>query len=186
MTNGSSKFGDRFIAFCWWVFLSEEGRPTVTGGLCSETPHWSRRIVWPFKELLHPKQIMFLHFLLNYIPLTSLWYLFTYLWLPIMACRILVPQSRTESQAHDDPIDGSLPGSPSLGFSRQEHWSGLPFPSPMHKSEKWKWSHLVMSTLSDPMDCSLPGSSIHGIFQAIVLEWGAIAFSRPMSFYTHT
>ena len=32
-------------------------------------------------------------------------------------------------------------------------------------------------TLSDPMDCSLPGSSIHGILQARVLEWGAIAFS---------
>ena len=32
-------------------------------------------------------------------------------------------------------------------------------------------------TLSDPMDCSLPGSSLHGIFQARVLEWGAIAFS---------
>ena len=32
-------------------------------------------------------------------------------------------------------------------------------------------------TVSDPMDCSLPGSSIHGIFQARVLEWGAIAFS---------
>ena len=33
-------------------------------------------------------------------------------------------------------------------------------------------------TPSDPMDCSLPGSSIHGIFQARVLEWGAIAFSK--------
>ena len=33
----------------------------------------------------------------------------------------------------------------SLGFSRQEHWSGLPFPSPMYESEKWKWSHSVMS-----------------------------------------
>ena len=33
-------------------------------------------------------------------------------------------------------------------------------------------------TLSDPMDCSLPGSSVHGIFQARVLEWGAIASSR--------
>ena len=32
-------------------------------------------------------------------------------------------------------------------------------------------------TLSDPIDCSLPGSSVHGIFQARVLEWGAIAFS---------
>ena len=44
-----------------------------------------------------------------------------------------------------DPIDGSPPGSPSLGFSRQEHWSGLPFPSPMNKSEKWKWSRSVVS-----------------------------------------
>ena len=34
-------------------------------------------------------------------------------------------------------------------------------------------------TLGDPMDCSLPGSSVHGIFQARVLEWGAIAFSDP-------
>ena len=33
-------------------------------------------------------------------------------------------------------------------------------------------------TLSDPMDCSLPVSSVHGIFQARVLEWGAIAFSQ--------
>ena len=34
-------------------------------------------------------------------------------------------------------------------------------------------------TLSDPMDCGLPGSSIHGIFQARVLEWGAIAITCP-------
>ena len=39
---------------------------------------------------------------------------------------------------------------PSLGFSRQEHWSGLPFPSPMHESEKWKWSHSVMPNSSRP------------------------------------
>ena len=45
----------------------------------------------------------------------------------------------------------------------------------MHESE----SEAAQScpTLSDPMDCSLPGSSVHGIFQAGVLEWGAIAFS---------
>ena len=35
-------------------------------------------------------------------------------------------------------------------------------------------------TLSDPMDCSLPGSSVHGIFQAKILEWGAIAFSGKL------
>ena len=37
-------------------------------------------------------------------------------------------------------------------------------------------------TLLDPTDCSLPGSSVHGIFQARVLEWGAIAFSNPLHF----
>ena len=41
------------------------------------------------------------------------------------------------------------------------------------ESEVTQWCR----TLSDPMDCSLPGSSVHGIFQARVLEWGAIAFS---------
>ena len=56
---------------------------------------------------------------------------------------------------------------PSLGFSRQEPWSGLPFSSPVHESEKWKWRWSVVLTPSDPMDCSLPGSSIHGTFQAI-------------------
>jgi len=56
----------------------------------------------------------------------------------------------------------------------------LPFPSPMHKSE----SEVTQSypTLSYPMDCSLPGSSVHGIFQAGVLEWGAIAFSESIDY----
>ena len=40
-------------------------------------------------------------------------------------------------------------------------------------------------TLSDPMDCSLPGSSIHGIFQVRVLEWGAIAFSADILNFVH-
>ena len=39
---------------------------------------------------------------------------------------------------------------PSLGFSRQEHWSGLPFPSQMHEGEKWKWSRSVVSDSSRP------------------------------------
>ena len=84
-------------------------------------------------------------------------------------------KSRQSSPTLCDPIDGSPP---SLGFSRQEHWSGLPFPSPIHESE----SEVAQSCLtpSDPMDCSLPGSSVHGIFQARVLEWGAIAFSEQM------
>ena len=56
----------------------------------------------------------------------------------------------------------------SLGFSRQEHWSGLPFPSPTHESEKWKWSHRVMS------NCQWP----HGRQPTRLLHpWGAITFS---------
>ena len=43
--------------------------------------------------------------------------------------------------------------------------------------EKGKSEVVFDLTLSDPMDCRLPGSSIHGIFQARVLEWVAIAFS---------
>ena len=46
-----------------------------------------------------------------------------------------------------------------------------------------KWSEVAQPcpTLCDPMDCSLPGSSVHEIFQARVLEWGAISFSRGSS-----
>ena len=43
------------------------------------------------------------------------------------------------------PWTAAYQASLSLGFSRQEHWSELPFPSPMHESGKWKWSHSVMS-----------------------------------------
>ena len=69
-----------------------------------------------------------------------------------------------------------------MEFSRQEYWSRLPFPSPIPKyevSEVSKVKSVAQScpTLSDPMDCSPPGAPVHGIFQAILLEWIAIAFS---------
>jgi len=94
----------------------------------------------------------------------------------------------------------------SIEFSRQECWSGLPYPSPgdlpypaMEPGSLTFGADSLLSvspgmpqpnpsesevtqscpTLNDPMDCSLPGSSIHGILQAKVLEWGAIAFSDP-------
>ena len=43
------------------------------------------------------------------------------------------------------PWTAAYQASPSVGFSRQEHWSGLPFPSPMHESQKWKGSRSVVS-----------------------------------------
>ena len=70
--------------------------------------------------------------------------------------------------AHQDP--------PSLGFSRQEHGVGCHFFLQCMKMKSDSEVAQLCPTLSDPMDCSLPGSSVHGIFQARVLEWGAIAF----------
>ena len=73
--------------------------------------------------------------------------------------------------AHQAPL--------STEFSRQEYWSGLPFPSP-NLCTAAAAAKLLQScpTLRGPMDCSPPGSSLHGIFQARVLELGTIAFSN--------
>ena len=61
---------------------------------------------------------------------------------------------------------------PSLGFSRQEHWSGLPLPSPMHAK-----SLQSCPTLCDPVDSSPPGSPVPGILQARTQEW--VPFPSP-------
>ena len=94
-----------------------------------------------------------------------------------------------------------------MGFSRQKYWSGLPLAfskikehssrrqkraakqakeqmenSGISKSGRSDVVTCVVTqsclTLCDPMDCNLQGSSVHGIFQARVLEWVAISFSR--------
>ena len=75
-----------------------------------------------------------------------------------------------ETAAHQAP--------PSLGFSTQEHWSGLHFLLQRRKVKSESEVAQSYPTLSDPMDCSLPGSSVHGIFQARVLKWVAIAFPK--------
>ena len=84
--------------------------------------------------------------------LSSLLAYFTLLLLSHFSCVRLC--STPQTAAHQAP--------PFLGFSRQEHWSGLPFPSPMQESEKWKWSR---SVVSDPLACctqeSWYGSVIH-------------------------
>ena len=127
-----------------------------------------------------------------------------------------------------------------MGFSRQEYWSGLSFPTPGDIPDPGiepkslpspalagrffttaprgkppccsiiyfktlplslpsymappnafqRWQDIILCdgllaksclTLCDPMDCSLPGSSVHGTFQARILEWFAISFSRGSS-----
>ena len=135
-------------------------------------------------------------------------------------------KSLSRGRVLETPCTAAYQAPPSIGFSRQECWSGLPLPSPMHPGLCYAmlshfsrvrlcvtpytvatrlprpWDspgkntgvgcHFLLQcmkvkseskvtqsypTLSDPMDCSLPGSPIHGIFQARVLQWGAIAFS---------
>ena len=67
---------------------------------------------------------------------------------------------------------------PSLGFSRQEHWSGLPFPSPMHESEKWKSSCQVTSDSSWPHGLQ-PTRLLHPWdFPGKNTGWVAISFSN--------
>ena len=110
-----------------------------------------------------------------------------------------------------DPRCYSPPGSSVHGFSRQEYWSGLPFPTPGDlphpgirpaslvspalagrflslappgKSLSRKVEVLVAQlcpTLCDSMDYSPPGSSVPGIFQARILEWVAVPFCRESS-----
>ena len=70
---------------------------------------------------------------------------------------------------------------PSLGFSRQEHWSFQCFLLQCMKVKSESEVTQSCPTLRNPTDCSPPGSSAHGIFQARVLEWGAIAFSMIKS-----
>ena len=76
-----------------------------------------------------------------------------------------------------DPIDGSSPGSPHPWDSPgKDTGVGCHFLLQCMKVKSENEVAQLRPTPSDPMDCSPPGSSIHGIFQARVLEWGAIAF----------
>ena len=116
----------------------------------------------------------------------SLWYYLGVLLLLLLLSRFSRVRlcATPETAAHQAP--------PSLGFSRQEHWSGLPFPSPIHESEKWKWNCSVVSDSSwthsvwphwwkptrllHPWD--FPG-------KARVLEWSVIVFSNIMPHCTY-
>ena len=78
-----------------------------------------------------------------------------------------------------DPIDGSPSGSPCPWDSPGKNTGvGCHFLLQCMKMKSEAEVTQSCPTLSDPTDCNLPGSSMHGIFQARVLEWGAIAFSE--------
>ena len=82
------------------------------------------------------------------------------------------------------PWTAAFRAPPSLGFSSQEHWSGLSFPSPMHESEKWKWSRSVVSDSLRPhgLQPTGPGKST-GVGCHCLLRYGIIEivnYSRTM------
>ena len=80
------------------------------------------------------------------------------------------------------PIDGSPPGSHPWDSPGNNIGVGCHFLLQCMKVKSESDVAQSCPTLCNPMDCSLPGSSVHGISQARVLEWGAIAFSKLSSY----
>ena len=113
----------------------------------------------------------------------AIWYLvtisfWTLLLLPSCFSRVRLCAT-PEMAAHQAP--------PSLGFSRQEHWSGPPFPSPMHESEKWKWSRSVVLDPQGPHGLQpfrllhpwdFPGTST-GMGYHCLLLWESLESPNP-------
>ena len=88
------------------------------------------------------------------------------------------------TEVHDTVQEAGNKTSPMEKKCKKAKWlSGEALQVAVKKRESESESEVAQlcPTLCDPMDCSLPGSSVHGIFQAIVLEWIAISFSRGSS-----
>ena len=78
------------------------------------------------------------------------------------------------------PWTAAYQAPPSMGFSRQEYWSGVPLPSLISITAAAAAAKSLQSflTLCDPIDGSPPGFPVPGILQARTLEWVAISFSN--------
>ena len=85
-------------------------------------------------------------------------------------------KSLSRARLFTTPQTAAYQAPPSMGFSRQEYWSGVPLPSQM--SAAAAKSLQSCPTLCDPIDGSPPGSPVPGILQARTLEWVAISFSN--------
>ena len=101
------------------------------------------QVIFPFRLLTNIEQNLLYYtisscwlFILNIAVCTYIWY-FWYLLLLLSRFSRARLCATPRTAAHQAPL--------SLGFFRQDHWSRLPFPSPMHESKKWKWSHSVVS-----------------------------------------
>ena len=101
---------------------------------------------------------------INYIHDKSLWYIVVQ---PCNGVLLLLLSHFSRVWHCVTPLTAAHQGSPSMGFSRQEHWSGLPFPSPMHGSEKWKQSCSVVSNSVTPWTAAHQAPSSMGVLLRI-------------------
>ena len=96
-----------------------------------------------------------------------------------------------------DPMDCNLPGSSVHGIfqARVLEWVAISFSRGSSRPRDWTWVSCIESesevaqsrpTLCDPMDCNLPGSSVHGFFNARVLEWVVISSPALQAYYSIT
>ena len=103
---------------------------------------YSVNLITAFGEKITTRTHMYIHTAHMYL------YIYTNTWIYTHAHILLLLSHFSSVRLCVTPEMAAHQAPPSLGFSRQEHWSGLPFPSPMHESEKWKWSRSVMSDSS--------------------------------------
>ena len=103
------------------------------------------------------------------------------LWRFITVMRGQTDAKQPEEMKTELSSSSSAAASPTQSRLGQSPASFPNFCSLLPPEDQWEWVRVLViqlcPALCDPMDCSLPGSSVHGIFQARVLQWGAIAFS---------
>ena len=111
--------------------------PSPSPRVCSTHVHWVADAIQPFHPLSSPSPPAF-----NLSQHQGLfqWVASLHQEAKVLLCYVASVMSNSAT-----PQTAAHQASLSLGFSRQEHWSGLPFPSPMQESEKWKWSRSVVS-----------------------------------------
>ena len=146
--NSSTGIPSPPVALCV-VTLSKAHRSShsrMSGSRWVITPSW---LSWSWRSFLYSTFVYSCHlFLISSASVRSIPFLSfmepIFAWnVPLLLLLLLSRFSRVrlcatpETAAHQAPVP--------LGFFRQEHWIGLPFPSPIHKSEKWKWSRTVVS-----------------------------------------
>ena len=146
---------------CWWW----TGRPGVLQCMGSQRVghDWASELNWTEEQFKYYHSYYYCDLLETIQSITS--------W------RAAAAKSLKSCPTLCDPIDGSPLGSPVPGILQARTLEWVAFPSPMHESEKWKWSHSVVSDSSPPHGLQPTGLLRPWTSQARVLEWGAIAYS---------